>query len=108
MSIKLTESAAERVREQLASREGCLGLKLGVKTSGCSGLAYIIDFAKESGSGEQVFESRGVKVVVEDEHLEFLAGTEIDYVHDGLSSVFQFRNPNVTEECGCGESFTVN
>ena len=108
MSITLTESAAERVREQLAGRQDTLGLKLGVKTSGCSGFAYIVDFAKEKNDGEQVFESRGVKVLVQDEHLEYLNGTEIDYVHDGLSSVFQFRNPNVTEECGCGESFTVN
>jgi iron-sulfur cluster assembly protein len=108
MSIKLTESAAERVREQLASREGCLGLKLGVKNSGCSGFAYVIDFTESSGDDDHVFESRGIKVVVRDEHLPLLSGTEIDYVQNGLSSVFHFHNPNVTEECGCGESFTVN
>ncbi len=108
MSITLTESAAERVTQQLADRRGILGLKLAVKTSGCSGLAYVLDFAEEAGDDERVFESRGVKVVVNADHLKFLEGTEIDYVEDGLSSVFHFRNPNVTEQCGCGESFTVN
>lgn len=108
MSITLTESAAQRVRKQLEERDGFVGLKLAVKNSGCSGLAYVLDFATGPAKDEQVFESRGVRVIVSAEHLDYLSGTEIDYVEDGLSSVFHFRNPNVTEQCGCGESFTVN
>ncbi len=108
MSVHLSESAANRVRSHLQNRGSGQGLRLGVKTSGCSGLAYLIDYADEIGSDDQVFESHGVKVIVNNSDLGFVDGTEIDYVQDGLSSAFQFRNPNVTEECGCGESFTVN
>ncbi len=108
MSITLTESAAERVKNRLKTHAGGKGLRLSVKTSGCSGLAYNLDYADEVGSDERVFESHGVKIIVENEHLEFLKGTEIDYVQEGLSSAFHFKNPNVTEQCGCGESFTVN
>ncbi len=108
MSITLTESAADRVRQQLAQKEGYVGLKLSVKTSGCSGLAYVLDYAEAANDDDNIFESNGIKVIVEGDHLNFLNGTEIDYVEDGLSSVFHFRNPNVTEQCGCGESFTVN
>ncbi len=108
MSITLTQSAADRVRRQLAQKEGFVGLKLSVKNSGCSGLAYVLDYAESASDDDSVFESNGVKVIVNDDHLDYLNGTEIDYVEDGLSSVFHFRNPNVTEECGCGESFTVN
>ena len=112
MSITLTQSAAERVKSRLEarrqSREGSAGLRLMIKNSGCSGLAYKLDYADEITVTDRVFESRGVKVIVEPEHLKFLAGTEIDYIEDGLSAVFHFKNPNVTEQCGCGESFTVN
>ena len=108
MSITLTESAANRVLSHLETKDDCIGLKLGVKTSGCSGLAYIIDYAKDAEEGERIFESKGVKVMVSEEHLDFLNGTQIDYVEDGLSAAFHFSNPNVTEQCGCGESFTVN
>ncbi len=108
MPITLTESAAQRVQKQLAERDGYVGLKLSVKNAGCSGMAYVLDFATDATDGEQVFESRGVKVIVSAEHMDYLSGTEIDYVEDGLSAVFHFRNPNVTEQCGCGESFTVN
>ena len=111
MSITLTPSAAERVKSHLQARqagEGLRGLRLSVKNSGCSGLAYSLDYATEIHAADRVFESRGVKVIVESEHLEFLNGTEIDYVEEGLSAAFHFRNPNVTEQCGCGESFTVN
>jgi len=108
MSITLTQSAAERVRQQLARKEGFVGLKLSVKNSGCSGLAYVLDYAESADDSDSVFESNGVKVIVNEDHLDYLNGTEIDYVEDGLSSVFHFRNPNVTEQCGCGESFTVN
>ena len=108
MSITLTESAANRVKSHLASRDSGEGLRVSVKTSGCSGLAYLLDYADEIGSGDQVFESVGVKVIVDSDHLNYLDGTQIDYVEDGLTAAFQFRNPNVTEQCGCGESFTVN
>lgn len=108
MPITLTQTAADRVRKQLSQKQGFSGLKLSVKNSGCSGLAYVLDYAEQAGDRESVFESNGVKVFVSEEHLAYLNGTEIDYVEDGLSSVFHFRNPNVTEQCGCGESFTVN
>lgn len=108
MAITLTESAAKRVQSQLQARGSDEGLKFGVKTSGCSGFAYILDYADKLADGDRVFETNGVKVIVNDEHLKFLNGTQIDYVEDGLSSAFHFNNPNVTEECGCGESFTVN
>ena len=108
MAITLTQAAAERVRSQIDARGASEGLKLGVKTSGCSGFAYILDYAQDLVEGDQVFESHGVKLIVNDAHLQFLQGTEIDYVEDGLSAAFHFNNPNVTEQCGCGESFTVN
>ena len=108
MAITLTEAAAERVRSQIQARGSSEALKLGVKTSGCSGFAYILDYAKELEDGDEFYESKGVKLIVNNEHLKFLKGTQIDYVEDGLSSSFHFSNPNVTEQCGCGESFTVN
>ena len=108
MSVTLTESAANRVISHLNQRGSGEGLRVGVKTSGCSGYAYELDYAQEITDQDVVFESHGVKIVVQAEHLEFLSGTEVDYVEDGLSAMFQFKNPNVTEQCGCGESFTVN
>lgn len=108
MSITLTESAAKRVLTHLETKQGFEGLKLSVKTSGCSGLAYILDYAEEVSGAEKIFESNGVKIIVENDHLQYLDGTQIDYVEDGLSAAFHFKNPNVTEQCGCGESFTVN
>ena len=108
MSIILTESAAERVKSHMKSLPGNEGLRLSVKNSGCSGLAYTLDYANEIKDSDQVFESHGVKVIVENDHLVYLNGTEIDYVQEGLSAAFHFKNPNVTEQCGCGESFTVN
>ncbi|MEM7564044.1 MAG: iron-sulfur cluster assembly accessory protein [Pseudomonadota bacterium] len=109
MAITLTESAAERVISHLKSRnQGEAGLRVAVKNSGCSGLAYVLDYADEASDDDQVFESNGVTVFVNPEHLEYLQGLQIDYVQNGLSSAFHFNNPNVTEECGCGESFTVN
>ncbi len=108
MSITLSESAAVRVRKHLEDREGYIGIKLAVKNAGCSGLAYVLDYAREADDAEQMFESLGIKIFVSTDDLPFLSGTQIDYVEDGLSAVFHFRNPNVTEQCGCGESFTVN
>ena len=107
MAITLTESAANRVTNHLEKRGHGIGLRLGVKRTGCSGWAYVIDYADEQGEDDVVFEDQGVKVVVKREHLDFLNGTELDYVREGINEAFKFRNPNVRDECGCGESFTV-
>ncbi|MEA5445430.1 iron-sulfur cluster assembly protein IscA [Gammaproteobacteria bacterium AB-CW1] len=107
MAITLTESAAERVASHLEKRGHGIGLRLGIKRTGCSGWAYVIDYADESGDDDVIFEDHGVKVVVDREHLSYLDGTELDYVREGINEAFKFRNPNVKDECGCGESFTV-
>jgi len=107
MAITLTDTAAERVRTHLKSRGRGEGLRLGVKTMGCSGLAYVVDYADEVGATDKVFTSRGIKVIVDDSNVAYLDGTEIDFAAEGLSASFHFNNPNVVDECGCGESFTV-
>lgn len=107
MGITLTEAAATRVKEHLASRGSGEGLRLGVKQSGCSGLAYELAYADEVSANDRVFTSHGVKVIVDGGDMAYLDGTSIDYVEDGVSSLFRFDNPNVTDECGCGESFTT-
>jgi iron-sulfur cluster assembly protein len=107
MSVSFSQAAANRVESHLVSRTNVEGLRLGVKTSGCSGLSYTIDYADETSNEDLVFESHGMKIIVNEDDLEFLDGTIIDYVEDGLSAAFQFKNPNVTDACGCGESFTV-
>ena len=107
MAISLTESAAERVRSRLASRGRGLGLRLGVKASGCSGFSYVVDYADEARPDDLVFESAGVKVFVDPLSLPSIDGTRIDFVRQGLNESFRFENPNVRGECGCGESFTV-
>ena len=107
MSISLTAAAAERVRTYLATRGRGVGLRLGVKKTGCSGYAYVVNYADEVGSGDTVFEQGGVKVIVDAESLRYVDGTEIDFVREGLNEAFKFRNPNVRGECGCGESFNV-
>ena len=107
MGIQLSEVAADRVKHFLDNRGKGLGLRLGVKTTGCSGLAYVIEFVDEMQEGDEVFESRGVKVVIDKKSLMFLDGTEVDYAKVGLQEGFQFRNPNAKDNCGCGESFTV-
>ncbi len=107
MAISLTSSAAERVRNYLHKRGHGLGLRVGVRKTGCSGWAYIIDYADEVADTDVVFDERGVKVIVDNESLGLIDGTEVDFVKDGLSEAFRFRNPNVKGECGCGESFTV-
>jgi iron-sulfur cluster assembly protein len=106
MSIQLTAAAAERV-EQFMNRDDGLGMRLGVRRTGCSGWAYEVDIAREIGVADTVFEDQGVKVVVDQKSLSLVEGTEIDFVQEGLNRVFRFRNPNVVDECGCGESFTV-
>ncbi len=107
MSIALTQNAANRVRKQLEQRGRGLGLRLGVKKTGCSGYAYTIDFADEVTDADAVFEDQGVSVVVRREHLDLMDGTEVDYVREGLSEAFRFNNPKVAGTCGCGESFTI-
>ena len=107
MSISLTSAAADRVRNFLTRRGHGVGLRVGVKKTGCSGFAYVVNYADEVGSDDLVFEDHGVKVIVDRESLGFIDGTQIDFVKQGLNEAFRFRNPNVKGECGCGESFTV-
>jgi iron-sulfur cluster assembly protein len=107
MPISLTPAAAERVRTFMASRGKGIGLRLGVKQTGCSGYAYVVSYADEIGARDVVFEVSDVKVVVDTESLKYVDGTEIDFVRQGLNEAFKFRNPNVKGECGCGESFNV-
>jgi len=107
MTISLTPAAADRVRTLLGRRGHGIGLRLGVKKTGCSGFAYVVNYADEIGSNDLVYEDQGVKVIVDRESLGFIDGTEIDFVKQGLNEAFRFRNPNVKGECGCGESFTV-
>ena len=107
MAITLTDAAADRVQSFLRNRGKGLGVRLGVKTSGCSGLAYVLEFVDELDEGDQVFEDRGVKVIIDKKSLVYLDGTELDYGKEGLNEGFKFNNPNVKDSCGCGESFTV-
>jgi len=107
MSITVTEQAAERVSRFLANRGKGVGVRLGVRTSGCSGLAYVLEFVDEVGEDDAVFEDNGVKVIIDKKSLVYLDGTELDYAKEGLNEGFKFNNPNVKNECGCGESFTV-
>lgn len=107
MAISLTDSAATRVRSFLASRGHGLGLRLAVRRTGCSGFAYVVNYADEARADDVVFEDRGVKVFVDPSSLTLIDGTIVDFVKQGLNEAFRFRNPNVKGECGCGESFSV-
>jgi iron-sulfur cluster assembly protein len=107
MSVSLTPSAAERVKQYLEQTPGAIGLSVSVRKSGCSGWTYALDIAKEAHADEQVFSSHGVDVRVPETALAQLEGTEIDFVSQGLNQQFQFKNPRVTGQCGCGESFTT-
>lgn len=107
MAISLTEPAAARVRSYLMDRGTGIGLRVGVKKTGCNGFAYVINYADEISDSDVVFEAHGVKVIVDDDSLAFIDGTEVDFVKEGLNEAFRFRNPNVSGECGCGESFSV-
>jgi iron-sulfur cluster assembly protein len=107
MSISLTNSAAQRVRSYLEKRGRGVGLRLGVRRSGCNGWAYTIDYADDVEASDIVFEQGGVKVIVAADTLDLIDGTEVDFVKEGLNEAFKFRNPNVKGECGCGESFSV-
>ncbi len=107
MAISLTSSAAVWVRNYLEKRGHGVGLRVGVRKTGCSGWAYVIDYADEIDTDDVVFEEEGIKVIVDPKSLELIDGTEVDFVKDGLNESFRFRNPNVSGECGCGESFSV-
>lgn len=107
MAVSLTESAAARVRSYLERRGRGIGLRVGVKKTGCSGFAYVIDYADAVADQDIVFEQHGVKLVVDATSLELIDGTEVDFVKEGINEAFKFRNPNVKGECGCGESFSV-
>ncbi len=107
MPVTLTERAAQRVQAFMKNRGKGVGLRLGVRTSGCSGMAYSLEFADEVDADDQVFESFGVKVLVDARSLAYLEGTELDYAKEGLNEGFKFNNPNVKNTCGCGESFNV-
>ena len=107
MAISLTESAADRVRTFLASRGRGLGLRLGVRKTGCSGFAYVVNYADDTRPDDVVFEDHGVKVFVDSASLTLVNGTIVDFVKQGLNEAFKFSNPNIKGECGCGESFSV-
>ena len=107
MAITLTEKAAQRVEKYLETRGKGIGLKLAVKTTGCSGMAYVLEFVDQLSGDDQVFESHGVKILVDTKSLIYIDGTELDFKRDGLNEGFEFHNPNVKDSCGCGESFTI-
>lgn len=107
MSVTLTEAAAKHVQKYLARRGKGVGLRLGVKTSGCSGMAYKLEFADQVEPDDKVWESFGVKVFVDEKSLPYLDGTELDYTREGLQEGFKFHNPNEKSRCGCGESFQI-
>jgi iron-sulfur cluster assembly protein len=107
MAITMTEAAATRVKQFLDNRGKGVGLRLGVKTTGCSGMAYVIEYADALEEGDVVFEDHGIKVIVNPRSLVYLDGTELDYAKEGLNEGFKFNNPNVKDMCGCGESFNV-
>ena len=106
MSVSMTQAAATHVQNFLTKRGKGVGLRLGVKTTGCSGMAYKLEYADAVEGDDQVFESFGVKLLVDPKSLPYIDGTELDFVREGLNEGFKFNNPNVKDECGCGESFT--
>lgn len=107
MALSMTEKAATHIQKSLAQRGKGIGLRLGVKTSGCSGMAYTLEFADVVGDDDQVFESQGIKIIVDPKSLLYIDGTELDFVREGLNEGFKFNNPNIKSQCGCGESFNV-
>jgi iron-sulfur cluster assembly protein len=107
MAITLTDAAADRIKSFLQQRGKGLGLRLAVRTSGCSGMAYVLEFIDELDEGDIVFEDQGVKVVVDPKSMVYIDGTELDFAREGLNEGFKFNNPNVKDECGCGESFNI-
>jgi iron-sulfur cluster assembly protein len=108
VAISLTEKAANQIKKQLDKRGCGVGLKLGVKKSGCSGYSYTLDYSDSIQNEDTVFEEYGVKVIVQNDDLPFIDGLRLDYRREGINEAFRFDNPNVTGACGCGESFTVS
>ena len=107
MSVTLTEAAARHVKRYIAKRGKGIGVRLGVKTTGCSGLAYKLEYADEAAPEDVVFEGHEVKILIDPKSLPYLDGTQLDFAREGLNEGFKFNNPNVKDECGCGESFNV-
>ncbi|MDX9995772.1 MAG: iron-sulfur cluster assembly protein IscA [Rhodocyclaceae bacterium] len=107
MPVTLSEAAAQHVAKFIAKRGRGIGIRLGVKTSGCSGMAYKLEFADATEPEDLVFDSHGLKVLIDPKSLPYLDGTELDYTKEGLNEGFKFNNPNVKDQCGCGESFNV-
>lgn len=107
MGVSVTQAAADHIQRHLHNRGQGLGIRVGVRTTGCSGMAYVLEFVDETEPEDEVFEGHGVKVFVDPKSMVYLEGTELDFVKEGLNEGFQFNNPNVAGECGCGESFTV-
>ncbi|MBM89474.1 MAG: iron-sulfur cluster assembly protein IscA [Gammaproteobacteria bacterium] len=107
MTISITENAARHVSDQLESRGHGMGIRVGVTTTGCSGMAYVLEFVDELQTDDLVFEDQGIKIIVDPKSLVYIDGTEMDFVKQGINEGFEFKNPNATGECGCGESFNV-
>jgi len=107
MSISVTPKAANQIRKAIAKRGGGLGLRVAVKTSGCSGYAYALEFADAAGAEDLAFDSEGVRLLVDAKSLPMITGTQLDWVREGLNEGFKFSNPNASATCGCGESFAV-
>ena len=107
MAVTLTDRAADHVQRYIAKRGKGIGLRLGVRTTGCSGLAYKLEFADEPQPGDLQFESHGIRVLIDPKSLAYLDGTELDFVREGLNEGFKFNNPQEKDRCGCGESFNV-
>jgi iron-sulfur cluster assembly protein len=107
MAVTLSERAAQHVANFLTKRGKGVGIRLGVRTSGCSGMAYKLEFADDVPEGDTLYESHGVKIFVDPKSLPYIDGTELDYAREGLNEGFKFNNPNVKNACGCGESFNV-
>lgn len=107
MAITMSDAAVQHVARYLEKRGHGFGIRLGVRTSGCSGMAYVLEFVDDKQPEDEVFESKGVRIVIDPKSLLYLDGTELDFVKEGLNEGFKFNNPNVSSECGCGESFNV-
>ena len=106
--ITLSDNAAQRIKEIMASaKDTSIGVRIGVKSGGCAGMSYVMEYAKSSNSNDEIIEDKGVKVLIDPSAVMYLLGTEMDYKKEELSSTFVFKNPNETERCGCGESFKV-
>jgi iron-sulfur cluster assembly protein len=108
MAVSITKSAAKRVQLFMSERGNSVGLRIGVKKTGCSGYAYVVDYADLINADDVIFEEHGIKVVVDPKSLELIDGTEVDFIKEGMNEVFRFRNPKVKGECGCGESFSID